>query len=204
MRSTLDFLKTTILGGLLVLVPAVAALLIIARVLGMLHGVLSPIAGNLPGGPIVREGAAAAIILGVCFLSGLVVRTAIGDRLRGAIERRLALIPGYTLARSLARRVAGEEEGSTFQVALAEIEEALVPAFIVEEHEDGSFTVFVPSVPTPAAGAIYILPPERVHRVDVPFRKAVTCLTRFGEGTGELLRAMRRAEAALAPGAAGT
>lgn len=54
-------------------------------------------------------------------------------------------------------------------------------------------------MPTPAAGAIYILPKERVHKVDVPFRKAVTCVTRFGEGTGELLRAMRRAEAGLAP-----
>lgn len=192
MRSTLDFLKTTVLGGLLVIVPAVAALLLVARVIGMLHGVLAPVAALLPGGPVVREVAAAAIIALACFLAGLAVRTALGDRLRGAIERRLAQIPGYTLARSLARRVAGEEEGSAFQVALAEIEDALVPAFLVEEHDDGSYTVFVPSVPTPAAGAIYILPPERVHKVDVPFRKAVTCLTRFGEGTGELVRAMRR------------
>ena len=52
--------------------------------------------------------------------------------------------------------------------ALAEIEEALVPALIVEELENGSFTVLVPSVPTPMAGAVYILPPERVHPVDVP------------------------------------
>jgi hypothetical protein len=33
-----------------------------------------------------------------------------------------------------------------------EIEEALVPAFIIEELDDGRFTVFVPSVPTPFAG----------------------------------------------------
>jgi hypothetical protein len=37
---------------------------------------------------------------------------------------------------------------------------ALVPALIVEELEDGSYTVLVPSVPTPMAGAIYILPGE--------------------------------------------
>lgn len=195
MRSTLDFLKTTVLGGLLVIVPVVAVLLLVARVLGMLHGVLAPIAERLPGGPLVSEIAAAGLIIGLCFFAGLAVRTAVGDRLRAAVERRLAAVPGFTLVRSLARRVAGEEEGSRFQVALAEIEDALVPAFLIEEHDDGSYTVFVPAVPTPAAGAIYILPRARVHPVDVPFRTAVTCLTRFGDGTGELLRAMRRNEA---------
>jgi len=35
--------------------------------------------------------------------------------------------------------------------ALVEIEEALVPAFIIEELEDQRVTVFVPSVPTPFA-----------------------------------------------------
>jgi hypothetical protein len=57
--------------------------------------------------------------------------------------------------------------------ALAEIEEALVRALIVEKLEDGSYTVLVPSVPTLMAGAIYILPPEPVHPVDVPFTVAL-------------------------------
>jgi hypothetical protein len=38
--------------------------------------------------------------------------------------------------------------------APAEIEDALCPAFIIEELENGSFTVFVPSIPTPLAGAV--------------------------------------------------
>ena len=38
---------------------------------------------------------------------------------------------------------------NVFEVLLAEIEEALVPAFIIEELADGRYTVFVPSVPTP-------------------------------------------------------
>jgi uncharacterized membrane protein len=62
----------------------------------------------------------------------------------------------------------------------------------VEEHEDGSYTVFVPAVPTATVGAVYILPRARVHPVDVPFWKAVKCVTRWGAGSGELLRAMRR------------
>ena len=32
----------------------------------------------------------------------------------------------------------------------------VVPAFIIEELDDGRLTVFVPSVPTPLAGAVYV------------------------------------------------
>jgi uncharacterized membrane protein len=108
-------------------------------------------------------------------------------------------MPGHGLMRSVSRRLGGEDEGTMFASALVEIEEALVPAFIVEEHPDGRCTVFVPSVPTPAAGAVYILTPERVHRVDVPLPTALGCITRWGTGTGVLLEAMQESERATAP-----
>ena len=74
--------------------------------------------------------------------------------------------------------------------ALAEIEEALVPGPIVEKLEDDSSTVLVPSVQTPMAGAVYILPPERVHPVDVPFTAALRVFTKWGAGSGEFVRAL--------------
>ena len=58
-----------------------------------------------------------------------------------------------------------------FAVALVEMGDGLVMAFVVERHDDGAFTVFVPSVPTPAAGAVFIVPKERVHLVDVHLPK---------------------------------
>ena len=73
-----------------------------------------------------------------------------------------------------------------------EIEDALVPAFIIEELDDGRFTVFVPSVPTPLAGAVYVLRRERVHVLDIPFTQAVRSISRWGSGSGELVAAMRK------------
>jgi len=198
-RGVLDFLKTTVIGGLLVIVPVVAVVALVGRMIASFFAALEPIASRLPGGPIVRDLASIVLIVTICFLAGLIARTAVGAGLRRMAERWLERIPGFTLMRSLVRRVAGEEEGTRFQVALAEIEDALVPAFLIEEHEDGSYTVFVPAVPTPMAGAIYVLPRARVHPVDVPFATAIKCFTRWGEGTGELLRAMRSAEGARVP-----
>ena len=83
----------------------------------------------------------------------------------------------------LAGRIAGRANEPTFAPALVEIEEALVPALIIEELEDGSYTVLVPSLPTPMAGALYILPRERVHPVDVSSTMALKVFTKWGTGS---------------------
>jgi uncharacterized membrane protein len=77
-----------------------------------------------------------------------------------------------------------------WQPALAEIKEALVPAFIIEELEDGRFTVFVPSVPTPFAGAVYVLSRERVHPLNVPFTQGIQVVSRWGSASKDLVAAM--------------
>ena len=43
---------------------------------------------------------------------------------------------------------------------MAEIEDALVPAFIIERLDDGRFTVYIPSVPTPLVGAVIFSMPN--------------------------------------------
>ena len=41
------------------------------------------------------------------------------------------------------------------------------------------------------AGSIYILPPERVHPVDISFTKAIGVFSKWGMGAGEFVRAMK-------------
>lgn len=63
---------------------------------------------------------------------------------------------------------------------------------IGEEFEDGRYTIFVPSIPTPFAGAVYVLDGTRVHPVDVPFTEALKTVSRWGSGAKELVAAMER------------
>jgi uncharacterized membrane protein len=133
------------------------------------------------------------LVLTICFLVGIAVRTRSGRAARERMEVALfGRLPGYGLIRSLTQRLAGDSDESTWTPALVEIEEALVPAFIIEVLDDGRFTVFVPSVPTPLAGAVYVLSPERVHIVDVPFTQAIRSISRWGSGSRELVAAMRK------------
>ena len=84
------------------------------------------------------------------------------------------------------QQVAGQGRENVWKPALAEIEEALVPAFVIEELDDGRYTVFFPSVPTPLAGAVYILERGRVHLLDIPFTQAIKAISRWGQGSKEL------------------
>ena len=193
MKQTLEFVKTTVVGGLVVILPLAAAMLLTIKMLGAVQSAVDPVATALPYGVIVGRLVAALIILAGCFVTGLVVRTRVGRRANVWLEQRvLERLPAYGLLRNLGKQVAGEGDGANMAPALAEIEDALVPAFVVEELADGRLTVFVPAIPTPTVGAVYILPPERVHRIDVPLTTLVQCVTRWGAGAQELVAAMEK------------
>lgn len=199
MKAIAEFTKTTLVGGVLVVLPVYLTLLLLAKSVMGLMALLEPVTAQIPTGMHLRGVVAALIVMAVCFSAGLVLRTSPGRKAKTALDHLvLEKIPGYSLIRALAGRVAGAQEDSTFAVALVEIEEALVPAFIVEELDDGSYTVFVPSVPTPAAGSLYILPRHRVHALDVPFTAGVSVISRWGTGAGELVKALERQRAAAA------
>jgi uncharacterized membrane protein len=109
-------------------------------------------------------------------------------------------IPGYALIRGLTQQIAGKSRENVWKPALFESDEGLLPAFIIEEFEDGRYTVFVPSIPTPLAGAVYILERHRVHPLDVPFTDALKTVSRWGSGAKDLVAAMEKKERALSAG----
>jgi uncharacterized membrane protein len=189
MKGLAELTKTTLIGGLLVVLPIYLSILLMAKSLSAIVALLSPVTAAIPAGVQFRQVIAVLIVLAVCFVAGIVVRTGPGLRAKNTLERSvLEKIPGYALVRGLTERVSGDEREGAFRPALVEIEEALAPGFIIEELEDGRYTVLVPSVPTPAAGSLLILARERVHPLDVPFTQAVKVISKWGAGAGELAR----------------
>jgi len=193
MRSIAEFTKTALIGGVLVILPIYLSVLLLLKAVGAIMGLVAPISQGLPESLPFRELIAILILVVVCFVSGIAVRTGPGLRAKNALERSLLeKIPGYALIRGLAGKIFGGSDEQSFTVVLAEIEDALVPAFLIEDCGNGQCAIFVPSVPTPAAGAIYIIARERVHLVDVPFTQAVSVISKWGAGSKALLAGMKR------------
>ena len=197
MKHVREFVVSSLVGGLVILVPLYLSVLLILKAMQAVARLVRPIAKLLPEWFPAEHVLSLLLVLIVCFLIGAAVRAPAGRAARERIEKSLfQRIPGYALFRSLTQQLAGSREEHVWKPALAEIEEALVPAFIIEEFEDGRFTVFVPSAPTPLSGSVYVLTPERVHPVDVPLTHAIRALSRWGSGSKELVAAMKDRQAA--------
>jgi uncharacterized membrane protein len=182
----------SLVAGVLFVLPVYLAILLLLKAAKSLGGLVRPLTRLLPEWFPAENLFSFLLVLVVCVLVGMALRTSLGQAARTKIENALLQkIPGYEMFRSMTRQMAGGSRENAWKPALVEIEDALVPAFIVEELDDGRFTVFVPSVPTPLAGAIYILTGTRVHPVNVPFTQAIKVITRWGSGSRELVAAMQ-------------
>jgi uncharacterized membrane protein len=193
MKLAREFVTNAVVGGMFVVVPVYLAVLLLLKGMQSVASLVRPVAALVPDSVPAESLLSLLLVLFACFLVGAAVRTRTGR----AVRERLEIVfferlPGYGLLRSLTQRLAGNSNESAWQPALAELEDALVPAFIIEALDDGRFTVFVPSIPTPLAGAVYILAPERVHIVDIPFSDAIKSISRWGSGSRDLVAAMRR------------
>ena len=193
MKYARQFVTSTLIGGLLIVVPVYLAVLLLLKGMKSVAGLVRPFAVLLPDWIPAERFFSLALVLTTCFLVGVAVRTRSGRAVRERMEIAFfGRLPGYGLLRSLTQRLAGDSDENAWMPALIEIEDALVPAFIIEALDDGRFTVFVPSVPTPLAGAVYVLSADRVHILDVPFTQAIRSISRWGSGSSDLVAAMRK------------
>lgn len=193
MRLVREFVTNAAVGGILVVLPVYLTFLLLLKGMKTVAGLVRPIAALLPDWLPGETILSLLAVLIACFGIGLVVRTPTGRTVRERMEKAFfGRLPGYALFRGLTERLAGKTEDKVWKPALAEIEDALVPAFIIEELDDGRYTVFVPSIPTPLAGAVYILSRNRVHPLDVPFLQAIKSVSQWGSGSKDLVAAMKR------------
>ena len=192
MKSYLQGLKSALVTGLVIVLPAWLALLLLLKVLVQLGVLVKPIAKEMPEGVNHPQVVAIVVFVLICLLVGFLVHTSVGQFIGKALSERIFnRVPGYQPLRNIARQFSDMEAKDGFKPALIEVEDGcLAPAFLIEDHGDGQSTVFMPSVPTPMAGAIFIMPSERVHPIDVPVTTMMKCISKWGSGTSELLAAL--------------
>jgi uncharacterized membrane protein len=192
MKGLFTFFKTTVLGGLLIVIPLVLVYLILAEAVDLLVAVVQPVAEMLPKDWIHTELeariTAALLLVALAFLMGLVTRTRLGISTGSWMERTvLQRIPGYKVARTLTRQFTGSEEASNFAPAVMQFgDEDLVLAYIIEEHDNGYFTLLLPGSPVGTAGGLRYVPGTRVKRLKAPLGQVFNCITQYGIGSGPL------------------
>ena len=189
------YFMSTLLSGLLVVVPIYLALLLLLKAMNSLGSILRPITKilKLPEWLPTGELLALLVVLLVCLLVGALMRTRIGQATEGTLEQHvLKKVPGYVTIRGLTQQLLGDGKDKAWKPALAEIEEAFVPAFIIEELGEDLVTIFVPSAPTPFSGTVYVISTDRVHPVNIPIAQAIRVISQWGGGSAAFVAALER------------
>ena len=192
------FFRTTLLGGVIVILPAIIMVFAFRWLFGFVSRALQPlthlVVKTIPLPDRYNELIATLIVLAViiagCFFVGLFVRTRIGRWIYEGFESSLlSKTPGYKMIKETVNQFLGRKEPPFSSVALVQIfeNETKVTAFITDRHVDGTVTVFVPTGPNPTSGFIYHLNEQYVHPVDVSVEEAMRSVISCGAGSKALL-----------------
>jgi len=197
------FLITTIVGGLVVVLPIALLIILIRWVITIVVQIINPIANliNLPdawAGWLV-DLTALALVLATFFLIGLIVQTNIGKQSLGIFEKQvLAQLPFYTTLRDTVQQFLGNRDKMPFsEVVAVDVfnNSTRMIGFISEEMEDGRLTIFVPTGPNPTNGFIFCVQPDQITRLNVRPDEAMRVVVGVGTGASVLFQ---RNEDALA------
>ena len=202
-QRTKNFLKTTLLGGVIVILPITILIFAFRWLFGVVSRGIEPLTNlvvrTIPllsnrYDELIATLIVISIILGGCFLVGLFIRTRLGQMLYSSLEGGLLTrAPGYKMVKETVNQFFGRKQSPFSSVALVQIfqNETMVTAFVTDRHGNGTVSVFVPTGPNPTSGFIYHIPEKYVHPVDVPIEDAMRSVISCGAGSEMLVKKLQ-------------
>lgn len=188
----LRFLKTTVLGGILFLVPIIVFIAIIGKALQITGKLAIPIAGLLGAdkfvGIAVAELIAIALLVLICFIAGLAAKTPQAKKFVQSLEVNvLEKIPVYELLKTKAQSALSFEETEGMTPVAARFDDSWQLAFEIERIDGGKVVLFVPGAPDPWSGSVCVVTEDRITPLDLTVKSTVNLMKRLGKGTTEAL-----------------
>jgi uncharacterized membrane protein len=186
------FVKTTLVGGAVFLVPVTVLALLLAKVGDVLLRLAQPLAKRLPlntvWGVAVADVVLILLAVLVCFLAGLLARVSFANRLvRKAEAGVLWRIPGYGFVKGLTESLDRSPAAKGMVPVLIRFDDAAQLAFEVDHLPDGRRVIYLPGAPDPRAGSVLLMDADRVEPVQMTFVRATAVLRALGRGLGPTL-----------------
>ena len=189
MKESKSNIKTNLVYGLIVLVPVIFALVILVKFVEILELVAKAIGLHTNFGATIAVFLALVVLLVLCYAAGALVRTQIGAWSFGRFEEKVLLkIPGYRILSNILKGFAAEKVES-YKPALVQLGPpgTAVIGFVMDENDNDTITVFVPSVPALTVGALHIVERSRVTLLEVNHLDIVNCITEWGMDSSKIV-----------------
>ena len=188
-------MQSTLLTGLTILLPLLIIFTVFNWIAAFIVKILRPFTNSLINHTSVSVIVAHVIVvtcfLTICFLVGYYTKTKIGKEMYEKLELKLLMrIPGYKMIKQTIMQFRGSKRTPFSSVAVVRLynNETLMTAFITDEHDNGSYTVFVPTGPNPASGNIYHVEQDQLTKIDASVEDTMRSIFGCGAGSSTILK----------------
>jgi uncharacterized membrane protein len=192
MSSRLGFIKTTVVGGVVFLIPAVIVVIVLGKVIGTLAVIaktLSPFFGieSLVGGLVLDLLALAATVL-LCFGAGFVAKHAYAKRMRKKLDATLlSVFPGYAIIKGFVDNLRETEQtAGSFLPVLVRFDDYVQIALETHRDSAGKVAVYLPGAPNPWSGTVVYVSEERVQPLAMTLTEALRSIRTLGKESIEI------------------
>lgn len=187
MKSFLQFLRATITGGILFLIPVILVIIILDKATDILSVLAAPLSKRLPDNLVFGlDGSnlvAILLLIVICFIAGLFFRWKRAQKGIHALEERLLkFLPGYSLIKSLTADILHADAEVFLKPVMFKDEDSYSLGFLVEETKEGLCTVFIPEAPRCDSGEVKIVKAEQIQKLNVTNNQVVRSLRAYGKG----------------------
>ena len=193
MRGIVDVLKSTVVGGVLFLLPLIVMIVIVEKAVQLATRVFAPLAPMLGERPILGVSAATlgsliALLL-LCLVAGVVARTVVAQKLVDRLESSiLGRIPVYGILKSTAEGIAGLESDESMKPVVVRLDDNLVIGLMTAEEEGNDLiAVYLPGAPTPFSGSVIYVGRDRVSPIEATTVETFAAMKAIGRNSLDLV-----------------
>lgn len=183
----LNGLRTTVIGGLVFLVPIMFIVFVLGNAYGIALKVAAPISQMFPietyAGLALANILAALAVIAVCYVAGLIARSSLISSQVEKMDQFLSkAIPTYHFTKKgfidSVENKSFEDEWKVAWIGEPNGKRAL--GFEIEKLANGDLLVFQPTTPNTATGFVWSVPPDQVELIDIAPRDLSKLLKSYG------------------------
>lgn len=192
MNSMRQLIRTTLVGGIIFLIPLVFVVAVFGKALQIIKSVAVPLGDLIPieavAGVAIVPILTTVIMFLSCLLAGIAARSPAGRKLYKKLDTvLLRMIPGYAWAKGVTGGIRDEDAGEAFKPVMVRFDDQHQLAFEVDRTDDGLVVVYLPGAPDPQAGTVSFVTSDRIQSVDAGFTSVTKICKNLGRGSGTVL-----------------
>lgn len=183
--------KRILNGIILFLLPIVLLLFLMEKAIELVQKIIAPIKNQLPAEHFLGIGmftiVCVVVILLACYIAGILAERSGMKTLIAKIEDHvLVLIPGYSIMKSNASEVLGENDDKWQAVLVGDDIDRKI-GIQVDHQPDGYCIVFFPEPPDAKSGEIKFIHESKLRKSSMPVSHLIKIIRKYGHGAAALM-----------------